>query len=172
MKRAGSQSYRATVIALVLTLAQVVVGPLPTANANITQSPCVIGSSSSCPAQSPQEIVNLYGTTTNGSYWINVNGTARQTFLILDLGYPDSGGWFLGMKGTRTGTSFTYSSTQWTDQTTTLNTNSLSDDVSTEAKFDAFNHLPVTRLVAVFKDRSSQAFNTNGSGDLGTNLFG
>jgi hypothetical protein len=76
------------------------------------------------------------------------------------------------MKGTRTGTSFTYSSTQWTDQTTTLNTNSLSDDVSTEAKFDAFNHLPVTRLVAVFKDRSSQAFNTNGSGDLGTNLFG
>jgi hypothetical protein len=76
------------------------------------------------------------------------------------------------MKGTRTGTSFTYSSTQWTNQTTTLNTNSLSDDVSTEAKFDAFNHLPVTRLVAVFKDRSSQAFNTNGSGDLGTNSFG
>jgi len=172
MKRAGSQSYRATVIALVLTLAQVVVGPLPTANANITQSPCVIGSSSSCPAQSPQEIVNLYGTTTNGSYWINVNGTARQTFLVLDSGYPDSGGWFLGMKGTRTGTSFTYSSTQWTNQTTTLNTDSLSDDVSTEAKFDAFNHLPVTRLVAVFKDRSSQAFNTSGSGDLGTNLFG
>ena len=172
MKRAGSQSYRATVIALVLTLAQVVVGPLPTANANITQSPCVIGSSSSCPAQSPQEIVNLYGTTTNGSYWINVNGTARQTFLMLDSGYPDSGGWFLGMKGTRTGTSFTYSSTQWTNQTTTLNTDSLSDDVSTEAKFDAFNHLPVTRLVAVFKDRSSQAFNTSGSGDLGTNLFG
>ena len=172
MKRAGSQSYRATVIALVLTLAQVVVGPLPTANANITQSPCVIGSSSSCPAQSPQEIVNLYGTTTNGSYWINVNGTARQTFLVLDSGYPDSGGWFLGMKGTRTGTSFTYSSTQWTNQTTTLNTDSLSDDVSTEAKFDAFNHLPVTRLVAVFKDRSSQAFNTSGSGDLGTNSFG
>jgi uncharacterized repeat protein (TIGR02059 family) len=76
------------------------------------------------------------------------------------------------MKGTRTGTSFTYSSTQWTNQTTTLNTDSLSDDVSTEAKFDAFNHLPVTRLVAVFKDRSSQAFNTSGSGDLGTNLFG
>jgi len=172
MKRAGSQSYRATIIALVLTIAQVVVGPLSTANANITQSPCVIGSSSSCPAQSPQEIVNLYGTTTNGSYWINVNGTARETFLILNSGYPDSGSWFLGMKGTRTGTSFTYSSTQWTDQTTTLNTNSLSDDVSTEAKFDAFNHLPVTRLVAVFKDRSSQAFNTNGSGDLGTNSFG
>lgn len=172
MKRVGSQSYRATIIALVLSLTQVVVGPLPTANANITQSPCAIGSSSSCPAQSPQEIVNLYGTTTNGSYWINVNGTARETFLILNSGYPDSGSWFLGMKGTRTGTSFTYSSTQWTDQTTTLNTNSLSDDVSTEAKFDAFNHLPVTRLVAVFKDRSSQAFNTNGSGDLGTNSFG
>ena len=139
---------------------------------NIVSSPCQIGSSSSCPAQSPQEIVNLYGTTTNGSYWINVDGTARETYLILNSGYPDSGGWFLGMKGTRSGTSFTYSSTQWTDQTTTLNTSSLTDDVSTEAKFHAFNYLPVTRMVAVFKDRASQPFNTNGSGDLGTNSFG
>ncbi len=139
---------------------------------NIVSGPCQIGSSSSCPAQSPQEIVNLYGTTTNGAYWINVNGTARETYLILNSGYPDSGGWFLGMKGTRAGTSFTYSSTQWTDQTTTLNTSSLTDDVSTEAKFHAFNYLPVTRMVAVFKDRASQPFNTNGSGDLGTNSFG
>jgi hypothetical protein len=139
---------------------------------NIVFLPCQIGSSSSCPAQSPQEIVNLYGTTTNGSYWINVNGTARETYLILNSGYPDSGGWFLAMKGTRSGTSFTYSSTQWTDQTTTLNTSSLTDDVSTEAKFHAFNYLPVTRMVAVFKDRASQPFNTNGSGDLGTNSFG
>ena len=139
---------------------------------NIVENACQIGSSSSCPAQSPQEIVNLYGTTTNGSYWINVNGVARETYLILNSGYPDSGGWFLGMKGTRSGTSFLFNSTQWTDQTTTLNTNSLSDDVSTEAKFHAFNNLPATRLVAVFKDRASNVFNTNGSGDLGTNSFG
>ena len=149
--------------------------PLITAistRAETLNSQCVIGSSSSCPAQSPQEIVNLYGTSTNGSYWLNVNGTARETYLILNPSYPDSGGWFLGMKGTRAGSSFLYTSTQWTDSSTTLNTTSLSDDVSTEAKFNAFNELPVTKLVAVFKDRASQVFNTNGSGDLGTNLFG
>jgi hypothetical protein len=139
---------------------------------NIVQDACQIGSSSICPAQSPQEIVNLYGTNTNAAYWINVNGTARETFLILNSGYPDSGGWFLGMKGTRAGTSFWYNSPQWTSDTTTLNTNSLSDDVTTEAKFDAFNNLPVTRLVAVFKDRASNVFNTSGSGDLGPNSFG
>ena len=143
----------------------------PAVAANDLQSDCLIGSSSSCPAQSPQEIINLYGTTANGSYWLNVNGTARETYLILSNAYPDSGGWFLGMKGTKTGGSFWYSSSQWTDQTTTLNTNSLTDDVSTESKFDAFNYLPVTKLVAVFKDRDSHAFNASGSGDLGTNSF-
>jgi hypothetical protein len=48
-------------------------------HAETLNAQCVIGSSSSCPAQSPQEIVNLYGTSTNGSYWLNVNGTARET---------------------------------------------------------------------------------------------
>jgi hypothetical protein len=173
MQRAGSQSSNRILLCLSLLLTLIVAMPIEKAAANnIVSSPCQIGSSSSCPAQSPQEIVNLYGTTTNGSYWINVNGTARETYLILNSGYPDSGGWFLAMKGTRSGTSFTYSSTQWTDQTTTLNTSSLTDDVSTEAKFHAFNYLPVTRMVAVFKDRASQPFNTNGSGDLGTNSFG
>ncbi len=159
---------RVLLLALIAGLINSISAP---AYANVVSATCVIGSSSSCPAQSPQEIFNLYGTSTDGSYWLNVNGTARETFLILNTGYPDSGGWFLGMKGTRAGTSFVYNSTQWTDQTTTLNSNSLSDDVSTEAKFHAFNHLPVTRLIAVFKDRSSQPFNPDGSGDLGTNLF-
>ena len=173
MKRKGLQKGKGFLLAL-----SIFAGLLPTlqmesASANnIVQDACQIGSSSTCPAQSPQEIVNLYGTNTNAAYWINVNGTARETYLILNSGYPDSGGWFLGMKGTRSGTSFWYNSTQWTDATTVLNTNSLSDDVSTEAKFHAFNNLPVTRLVAVFKDRASNAFNANGSGDLGTNSFG
>lgn len=138
---------------------------------NDVSSTCAVGSSSSCPAQSPQEIVNLYGTTTNGSYWLNVNGTATETYLILNSGYPEGGAWFLGMKGTKTSTSFTYSSSYWTNATTTLSTSSLSDDVSTDAKFNAFNYLPVTRIAAVFEDRSSQAFNASGSGDYGTNSF-
>jgi hypothetical protein len=173
VKRVGSKRFKGFLLAL-----SIFAGLLPTlqmesASANnIVQDACQIGSSSTCPAQSPQEIVNLYGTNTNAAYWINVNGTARETFLILNSGYPDSGGWFLGMKGTRAGTSFWYNSSQWTDSTTVLNTSSLSDDVSTEAKFHAFNNLPVTRLVAVFKDRALNAFDTNGSGALGPNSFG
>lgn len=173
MKRIGSKRFKVFLLALSFSVGLLPALQMQSAVANnVIENACQIGSSSTCPAQSPQEIFNLYGTTTNGAYWINVDGTARQTFLILDTGYPDSGGWFLGMKGTRSGSSFWYDSTQWTNQTTTLNTNSLSDDVSTEAKFHAFNNLPVTRLVAVFKDRASNIFNTNGSGDLGTNWVG
>jgi hypothetical protein len=170
MKRAGLRSSRSFIAgALLLSLLNSI--SVQSAHAdNVVEASCVIGSSSLCPAQSPQEIYNLYGTTTNGSYWINVNGTATQTYLILDTSYPDSGGWFLGMKGTKSSTNFNYSSDKWTTQNT-LNPSSLSDDVSTDAKFDAFNYLPVIKLVGVFKDRNSYAFNSSGSGVLGTNSF-
>lgn len=172
MKRAGLLSNRAYWLSLLLVVSQIAFIPLQIASANIVQSPCIIGSSSSCPAQSPQEIANLYGTTANGAYWLDVNGTATQTYLILDTNYPDGGGWFLGMKGTKTSTNFNYSSTNWTSQSTTLNTGSLSDDVSTDAKFDAYNYLPVAKVVGVFKDRNSYAFNASGSGVYGANSFG
>ncbi len=160
------------IVGLVVLGSQLVfIGVQPATAVNDVSSTCAIGSSSSCPAQSPQEIINLYGTNTNGSYWLNVNGTATQTYLILDSNYPDSGAWFLGMKGTKTSTAFTYSTNYWTDANTTLTPSSLSDDVSTDAKFNAFNYLPVTRIAAVFKDRSSQPFNASGSGDYGTNSF-
>ena len=173
MKRAGLQSSRFLLLSLALIAGVLVSIPVPAAQAtNDVQSSCIIGNSSACPAQSPQEIYNLYGTTSNGTYWLNVNGVATQTYLIMDRSYPNSGGWFLGMKGTKTGGSFWYSSTQWTDQTTTLNPSSLLNDVSTEAKFSAFNYLPVTQITAVFKDRDSNGFNANGSGSWGSNLFG
>jgi hypothetical protein len=170
MKRAGLRSSR-SFIAVSLFFSLFTSIPVQVAHAdNVVEASCVIGSSQLCPAQSPQEIYNLYGTTTNGSYWINVNGTATQTYLILDTSYPDSGGWFLGMKGTKSSTNFNYISDKWTTQNT-LNPSSLSDDVSTDAKFDAFNYLPVIKLVGVFKDRNSYAFNSSGSGVLGTNSF-
>jgi hypothetical protein len=146
------------------------IGTFAAVAVNDVSSSCAIGSSSSCPAQSPQEIVNLYGTTANGTYWLNVNGVATQTYLILNTGYPESGGLFLAMKGTKTSTTFSYSSNYWTTQNT-LSPSSLSDDVSADAKFDAFNYLPVTRIIGVFKDRSSQAFNASGSGEYGANSF-
>jgi hypothetical protein len=173
MKRGALQNSKKLLISLGLIAGLLTSIPVPEAQAtNDLQSPCVIGSSVSCPAQSPQEIYNLYGTTTNGTYWLNVNGTATQTYLVMDTNYPDGGQWFLGMKGTKSSSNFNYSSTYWTSQTTTLNTSSLSNDVTTDAKFDAFNYLPVTKVVGVFKDRDSYAFNTSGSGVLGTNSFG
>ena len=172
MKRDALQNSKRVFAAIVLAAGLMSTIPIQKAAAtNDVSASCQIGFSSSCPAQSPQEIYNLYGTTTNGTYWINVNGTATQTYLIMDTSYPDSGMWFLGMKGNKTSTTFTYSSTYWTDANTTLATSSLSDDVSTDAKFNAFNYLPVTRILAVFKDRSTQAFNASGSGDYGTNNF-
>jgi hypothetical protein len=164
--------YKHLALGIIILSSQILfIGTDPAKAVNDVSSSCAVGSSSSCPAQSPQEIVNLYGTTTNGSYWLNVNGTATETYLILNSGYPEGGSWFLGMKGTKTSTSFTYSAGYWTDATTTLSPSSLSDDVSTDAKFNAFNYLPVTRIAAVFEDRSSQAFNASGSGDYGTNSF-
>lgn len=156
---------------IILSSQLLFIGTNPAKAVNDVSSTCVVGSSSTCPAQSPQEIFNLYGTTTNGTYWLNVNGTATETYLILNSGYPEGGAWFLGMKGTKSSTSFTYSSSYWTNASTTLSPSSLSDDVSTDAKFNAFNYLPVTRIAAVFEDRSSQAFNATGSGDYGTNSF-
>ena len=149
----------------------VFVGVQPATAVNDVSSTCAIGSSSSCPAQSPQEIINLYGTNTNGSYWLNVNGTATQTYLLLDTNYPDGGGWFLGMKGTRAGNAFIYASNYWTNQSTTLLPD-YNNNVATEAKYNAFNHLPVTQIVAVFKDRSSYNFSNSGTGVLGPSSFG
>ena len=64
------------VLALVMNAG---VTPLP-ANANN----CQVGSSSSCPATSPQEIYNLYGTTADGTFWLRVNGVATQVFLKMN----------------------------------------------------------------------------------------
>jgi Putative flagellar system-associated repeat len=173
MKPGALQNSKRFILALGLIAGLLISIPTPEAVAvNDVQSSCVIGSSSSCPAQSPQEIYNLYGTTANGTYWLNVNGTPTQTYLILDTVYPDGGMWFLGMKGTKSSSNFNYSSTNWTSQSTTLNTNSLSDDVATDAKFNAYNYLPITKVVGVFKDRDSYAFNASGSGVYGTNSFG
>lgn len=173
MKRGALRSSKRFLLAFGLIAGLVASIPAPKAEAaNDVQASCVIGISSLCPAQSPQEIYNLYGTTTNGSYWLNVNGIATQTYLILDTSYPDGGMWFLGMKGTKTGGSFWYDSTNWTSQSTTLNTTSLSNDVATEAKFNAYNYLPVTKVLGVFKDRSSYNFSSSGTGSYNPNSFG
>lgn len=143
-------------------------------------SECVIGSSSTCPATSPQEIYNLYGTTTNGTYWIKVNGTATQVYVLMDRTNSDNGSWILMMKGAPSSTTFTYSSNYWTDNTTTLNPASLTNDVDSDAKFSVFNNLSVKKMLAVFKPGGSSGSypydaGTYGipiGGDLANNPFG
>ena len=134
------------------------------------ESECVIGSSSVCPATSPQEIYNLYGTTSDGTYWIKVNGTATQAYLKMNRTGSDNGAWILLMKGTKGTTNFDYGDTTFTQSNSTLNTNSLVDDVSTDAKFSVYNDLTLSKMLAVLKDPAAGTVTANG--DIQSNSFG
>lgn len=136
----------------------------------VQNAECVIGSNQDCPATSAQEIYNLYGTETDGSYWIKSNGVATQAYLKMNRTGSDNGGWVLLMKGTRGSTSFSYDNSNFTSDTTTLNTNSLSDDTSTDAKFSTYNTLALAKILAVFKDTTTGTLRSNG--DISNNGFG
>ena len=131
---------------------------------------CIIGSSSLCPATSPQEIYNIYGTTTDGTYWIKVGGTATQVVLKMNRTGSDNGAWILLMKGVRGTTNFSYASDYFNLNTTTLNTNSLTDDVSTDAKFSVYNSLTLSKMLAVLRDPA--AGTVGAFGDIQNNAFG
>ena len=131
---------------------------------------CIIGATVVCPATSAQEIYNLYGTTTDGTYWIFVNGIPTQVFLKMNRTGSDNGAWILLMKGAKGTTNFNYESNNFTSDATTLNTNSLLDDVTTDAKFSVYNSLTLTKMLAVLKDPTT---GTVGSfGDIQSNSFG
>jgi hypothetical protein len=131
---------------------------------------CTIGSSALCPATSPQEIYNLYGTTTDGRYFIKVNGVATEVFLLMNRTGSDNGAWVLLMKGVKGTTNFAYNSAQFTSNTSTLATTSLSNDVTTDAKFSAYNNLSLVKMLAVFRDPTAGTIPA--SGDIASNAFG
>jgi hypothetical protein len=122
---------------------------------------CLIGFSQACPASSPQEIYNLYGTTQDGVYWINIEGTSTQSYLKMNRTNTDNGSWVLMMKGTKS-TSFNYSSDFFDSSTYVLNENSLADDVITNAKFSSYNKLAITKILAVFKDYNGGNYSAGG----------
>ena len=171
MKRAGLQNSKRVFTAFALFVGLLVFIPVPIAQAtNDVSAACVIGTDSACPAQSPQEIYNLYGTTTDGTYYLNVGGVSTQVYLLMNRTGSDNGGWVLLMKGTKGTTNFGYSSTYFSSNTSTLNTSSLSNDVSTDAKFSAYNSLTIKKILAVFKDPTYGSISNQG--DIANNAFG
>jgi hypothetical protein len=156
-----------TFVLLVATFS--VIAPIQSSTA-AQDAECVIGSSNLCPATSPQEIYNIYGTTTDGTYWIKVGGTATQVVLKMNRTGSDNGAWILLMKGVKGTTNFDYADDTFASNTFTLNTSSLVDDVSTDAKFSAYNNLTLTKMLAVLRDPA--AGTVGAFGDIQNNAFG
>jgi hypothetical protein len=91
-------SYTAGVSSFTVTVSD---GLLSTARAFTLTSVLPDGSSSSNAASSAYSIKLLTGTTTNGLYWININGTAKQVYCDMTT---DGGGWMRIINGGSTTT--------------------------------------------------------------------
>ena len=131
------------------------------------QSECVVGTSA-CPAMSPQEIFNLYGTTTDGTYYIYDNGVSQQVYLKMSRTGTSGGSWVLMMKAPQGSTTFVYGSGYFTSNSNTTGT--LANDFTSDAKYAVYNDLPITRALAVFAN--PQAGTLPSGGDISSNGFG
>jgi hypothetical protein len=106
--------------------------------------------------QSCLDIKNSTGTNTNGTYTISLNvaGTVTNTqvYCLMDSAMS-GGGWTLTMKAPRNSTSFPYSSNYWTTANTLNegNTSNVTSD-ATSAKFNTFNYMSGTEMLAIYPD--------------------
>jgi hypothetical protein len=107
------------------------------------------GNISSNPATNAAQVLVYYPTAPDGLYWINCGGTSTQVYCIMNSIY-DGGGWMLLMKATR-GTTFSFNSTYFTDNTTTLNTSDLTLNDG-DAKYSAFNSVTIKDVMALWPD--------------------
>jgi hypothetical protein len=107
-----------------------------------------IGGNASFPANAARLIKNVTATNTDGTYFINVNGTSALTYCLMNSAW-NGGGWMMMMKATR-GTTFNYSSGYWT-AINTLNTGS-TDLTDADAKFNVMNYAQVKDLLALWPD--------------------
>ena len=125
-------------------------------------STCQIGSSAECPALSAQEIFGLYGTTTNGAYWIRIDGAPTRVFIIFDRSIGN-GSWVMSLKGSATTTRFKYSDSHW-DTTSTLNSATGTPETLTstgagiDAKYPTYNSAVAEQMMAIFPDVGSSKF--------------
>ncbi len=130
---------------------------------------CQVGTSASCPALSAQEIYNLYGTTTDGTYYLKISGSATQVYLKMDRTNTANGGWILMMKAPRTSTSFYYDSTYFTSNTTSTGS-ALTNDTTSDGKSSAYNSVPLTGAIVAFSNPAVGSVTNDG--DIASNGFG
>ena len=88
---------------------------------SIIVNPGLDGSSSSRAAASAEAIKSLTGTTTNGTYWINIGGTPTEIYCDM---VTDGGGWmsFAAMTGSGSMWSGSTGSTSWATTSYSLGT--------------------------------------------------
>jgi hypothetical protein len=108
-----------------------------------------LGTYSSFPVNHARLLRGINATTVDRSYFVNVAGTATPTHCLMDSKW-DGGGWMMMLKATQ-GTTFSYASTYWTDNTTTLNITS-TDRTNADAKFAIMNQTPVKDVMALWPD--------------------
>jgi hypothetical protein len=129
---------------------------------------CRIGSSAECPAYSPQEIYNLYGTTADGNYWIMTGGSPSYQYVLMDRSI-DSGGWILGMKANKTSTNYDWEDTyRWTthsidnasplEDLTTNPARISGTGTGTDGKYEAFNTVYAQKIRAVFPEFAASTY--------------
>ena len=102
------------------------------------------------------DIKNATGTNANGIYTIalNVSGALvdTQVYCLMDSAMS-GGGWTLTMKAPSYSTSFGFNANYWTTANTLNagNTSNVTSD-ATSAKFNTFNYLSGTEMLAIFPD--------------------
>jgi hypothetical protein len=156
---------------LSLILVSILFQPVaPAVAVQTQQAECVIGTSA-CPAMSAQEIYNLYGTTTDGTQYLKTTTGSTQAHVLMNRTNSDNGAWVLMMKATQQSANFGYSSSYFTSSSNVLNETSLTNDFTTDAKFDAYNKLSIKKILAVFSNPVNGGA-MSASGDIQSNAFG
>jgi hypothetical protein len=66
--------------------------PAPLLSSQYQTADCQVGYSASCPAYSPQEIYNLYGTVADGNYWILIGGAPSYQYVLMSRSFDNGDG--------------------------------------------------------------------------------
>lgn len=107
------------------------------------------GSTPEQAAESAKAILGLNPNAPSGAYWINVPTVGpKLTYCLMEYYYA-GGGWMLAMKATR-GTTFSYSSSYWTD-TAVLNASDVTRN-DADAKYDVYNYYEGWDMMAIWPD--------------------